>query len=871
VAGSGLVLQNNGSSDLKIDADGSFTFERALADAAPYNVTVLTPPANQTCGVTNGIGTIHAANVTDVAVTCVTGVSPHSIGGRVTSLVGSGLVLQNNGGDDLAIAAGEEDFTFATDLSPGAAYAVTVKTQPTNPTQTCSIANGTGVVADTDITSVSVVCSTSTHTIGGRVTGLAGGVVTLQNNGGDDLNVGADGAFTFATPVATGSPYNVIVSRNPTDPVQSCSVTNAAGIVGDADITDIVVTCATNRFRVGGSVSGLAGRGLRVRMDWPVGTSMRQVTANGVFQFGDMLVAGTPYTVSVVAQPNRPTQTCSIVSGAQGTVVDRDIDSVAISCATDSFAVGGSVTGLQGTGLVLQNNGGDNLAIVANGEFTFATPLQSDRNYDVTVLTQPSQPAQDCTVARGRGRVGSADVRDIRITCAPKTFTISGTIAGLVGTGLVLENNGGNRIEIQSGNVFAFTQPIASGSTYNVTVASSPANPSQACTVANGTGTVADANVTNVAVTCATSTFTVGGSIRGLAGSGLVLTNNGGDNLAVSGNGTFAFATPVLSNSTYAVAVAAQPTAPTQECTVTNGTGTVGANNVTNINVDCVTTEFTIGGNVSGLNGSGLVLQNNGTDNLPIAANGAFAFAGSLLTGSTYNVTVLQQPGNPSQECTVANGTGTVSNANIQNISVTCVNTMFTVGGTIAGLAGAGLVLNDGTEDLAVNADGSFAFPTQLLNGTAYTVTVRTQPTNPSQTCAVSNPTGTISGADVTSVSVNCTTDTFPVSVQVQGMDDVVFGVLVLQNNGGDDLLVSRNGNFTFAAEVPSGSAYNVTVSQSPILPAKICTVANGSGTVVDREINDISVTCAASDSEPTPEPGPGPGGPGPGPGPGGE
>jgi len=40
-----------------------------------------------------------------------------------------------------------------------------------------------------------------------------------------------------------------------------------------------------------------------------------------------------------------------------------------------SFTVGGTVTGLTGTGLVLQDNGGDNLAITGNGAFTFKTAV----------------------------------------------------------------------------------------------------------------------------------------------------------------------------------------------------------------------------------------------------------------------------------------------------------------------------------------------------------------------------------------------------------------------------------------------------------------------------------------------------------------
>lgn len=56
------------------------------------------------------------------------------------------------------------------------------------------------------------------------------------------------------------------------------------------------------------------------------------------------------------------------------------------------------------------------------------------------------------------------------------------------------------------------------------------------------------------------------------------------------------------------------------------------------------TTTYTIGGAVSGLTGTGLVLQDNGGDNLTLAANGIFTFATKIVNGGTYNVTVLAQP-----------------------------------------------------------------------------------------------------------------------------------------------------------------------------------------------------------------------------------
>lgn len=90
------------------------------------------------------------------------------------------------------------------------------------------------------------------------------------------------------------------------------------------------------------------------------------------------------------------------------------------------------------------------------------------------------------------------------------TFTISGSVTGLTGTGLVLQN-GGNNLSISSGNSnFTFTTAIASGSPYSVSVFTQPRSPGQTCTVANATGTMGSANIANITVSCVLNTFTTG-------------------------------------------------------------------------------------------------------------------------------------------------------------------------------------------------------------------------------------------------------------------------------------------------------------------------------------------------------------------------
>ena len=84
----------------------------------------------------------------------------------------------------------------------------------------------------------------------------------------------------------------------------------------------------------------------------------------------------------------------------------------------------------------------------------------------------------------------------------------------------------------------------------------------------------------------------------------------------------------------------------------------------------------------------------------------------------------------------------------------------FTLGGTIAGLSGSGLVIKDlisgGTATPNRDAAFTLSSPATVLDGSPFNVIVSTQPANPDQSCTVTNGTGTVSGADVTNISVSC-------------------------------------------------------------------------------------------------------------------
>ena len=94
------------------------------------------------------------------------------------------------------------------------------------------------------------------YTVGGTVTGLAGSGLVLRDNGGDDLAVAADGGIVFPTKIASGATYSVTVFTQPTNPAQTCAVTNGSGTMGSSDVTNVAVSCTLNRNGFTGFVSG---------------------------------------------------------------------------------------------------------------------------------------------------------------------------------------------------------------------------------------------------------------------------------------------------------------------------------------------------------------------------------------------------------------------------------------------------------------------------------------------------------------------------------------------------------------------------------------------------------------------------------------
>src|ERR1700686_2075013 len=90
---------------------------------------------------------------------------------------------------------------------------------------------------------------------------------------------------------------------------------------------------------------------------------------------------------------------------------------IAILGCTTKHTVGGTLTGLRGQGLVLEDNSGNDLSLASNGEFVFSSSVKNNSAYSVTVKTQPSNPVQTCTVHNGAGTMGKVSGINVIVSC----------------------------------------------------------------------------------------------------------------------------------------------------------------------------------------------------------------------------------------------------------------------------------------------------------------------------------------------------------------------------------------------------------------------------------------------------------------------
>lgn len=168
-----------------------------------------------------------------------------------------------------------------------------------------------------------------------------------------------------------------------------------------------------------------------------------------------------------------------------------------------SLVLQATIYGLAKPGLVL-TSGSQEVTVTPSGSaamtVTFPNLIEEDSTIDVKIKTPAT--ASKCTVdAKTVGlKANYYTARQVVINCTTDSYTLGGTIAGLTGEGLIL-NNGDQQFAPAAGSsTFVFKNPVADGANYGVTVLQQPAG--QVCTIANNVGTMPSGAVSNIAVTC---------------------------------------------------------------------------------------------------------------------------------------------------------------------------------------------------------------------------------------------------------------------------------------------------------------------------------------------------------------------------------
>lgn len=118
--------------------------------------------------------------------------------GSISGLVGSGLTLANNSTSGFVFSGAganqpEATFAFAPDNT---GYHLTVQKQPTSPSQTCVVTNGTGTAGTTAVTNIEITCTTNPPRF-----------AYVVNRGSNNISAYTLDVTTGALALIAGSPF----------------------------------------------------------------------------------------------------------------------------------------------------------------------------------------------------------------------------------------------------------------------------------------------------------------------------------------------------------------------------------------------------------------------------------------------------------------------------------------------------------------------------------------------------------------------------------------------------------------------------------------------------------------------------------------
>ena len=443
-----LVLDGYESSGLKVKCDDAivtvpggstaFTCPAQVKDGRGFTVKIHTQPDSGLLCIVLGGQSLFKVQGGDATVQILCG-ELFTVGGHVAGMNGGTLKLLGSMKKDGASVSAKEvlalgdngNFTFNSALPVNGTYNVSVQSHPEG--QFCSITGGVGpILVSADVTNVSVDCvDAPPHSLSVKVNGLLGaGMEVLEKKTGAVIKPDATGTHTVPGEWHLNDEYDFVISKYPTDPQQNCTLdSGGSGAMPNKNHVGVTISClSVPTFKVSGQVIGLTDGTLQLVLNddetKDIVTPEDSGSMNALpFVFATGLVDGQDFNVQVAKQPASASPIACEVTMGQGKISGANYSQVIVMCApvivSNAYYVGGTVTGLEGTGLKLQlKGGGYEVEINDNGAWIFPNVIGNKTNYTVVVSRNPTNPVQSCKVdANGTGTVESADVGNVTVTC----------------------------------------------------------------------------------------------------------------------------------------------------------------------------------------------------------------------------------------------------------------------------------------------------------------------------------------------------------------------------------------------------------------------------------------------------------------------
>lgn len=117
------------------------------------------------------------------------------------------------------------------------------------------------------------------HALNAEVSGLGPGEMVVDVNG-EEVTIQEDGSLTLVESIEAGTDYEITVSSQPEDPMQSCEATPSSGTISDDQ--EVVISCLTP-VKVTGEVTASGAEDETVTLTSGDTTSTGTVDENGVF------------------------------------------------------------------------------------------------------------------------------------------------------------------------------------------------------------------------------------------------------------------------------------------------------------------------------------------------------------------------------------------------------------------------------------------------------------------------------------------------------------------------------------------------------------------------------------------------------------